>query len=180
MPASFGNPCVNIRECESLEKIYYLGSCGFTTKGPVLGFISYDVKMFFTPKSKLFDLECIDGERWEFCFFDGNGTAGVFFPIYYPVDEKLFTYSIYNANITYYLNYNEGEEDVYWFDDCDNELITYIPIEPIREGYTFKGWYKETECVNEWNFDVDIVPGKQYDIEGNYIYRETKLFAKWE
>lgn len=27
------------------------------------------------------------------------------------------------------------------------------PPNPTKEGYIFDGWYKEPECVNEWNFE---------------------------
>ncbi len=41
------------------------------------------------------------------------------------------------------------------------------PANPTRTGYTFKGWYKEKECVNTWNFNTDIVT------------TNTTLYAKW-
>lgn len=97
------------------------------------------------------------------------------------------------ANVSFLLNYEGAENDgYYWVDDCDGELIPVIPDDPIREGYTFGGWYKEAECVNEWDFATDMVPEKQYEKEkiiddsgqevyviSNYIYKETKLYAKW-
>ncbi len=42
------------------------------------------------------------------------------------------------------------------------------PDTPVRSGYTFEGWYKESGCINEWNFDTDTVAE-------NII-----LYAKWE
>lgn len=99
-----------------------------------------------------------------------------------------------NANVTYYSNY--GDNNIYWIDDYDEEsLITYIPENPVREGYEFDGWYKEAECINKWDFESDIVPGKNYYKNMNYFvsinntyqfyqmsnydYVETKLYAKW-
>jgi uncharacterized repeat protein (TIGR02543 family) len=41
------------------------------------------------------------------------------------------------------------------------------PKDPLREGYTFAGWYKEETCINAWNFDTDTVTGK------------ITLYAKW-
>ena len=43
----------------------------------------------------------------------------------------------------------------------------------------FDGWYKEAECINVWNFETDTLPDAQYDEEGEEIYQETKLYAKW-
>lgn len=47
-----------------------------------------------------------------------------------------------------------------------NQTIT-APIEPSVTGYTFDGWYKETECTNVWNFASDK------------ITESITLFAKW-
>ena len=64
-------------------------------------------------------------------------------------------------------------------DDYDNELISFIPLDPAREGYTFGGWYKEPECLNAWNFETEIVSAKQYAENGYCYFEETKLYAKW-
>lgn len=82
------------------------------------------------------------------------------------------------ANVVYYLN--DDTEDSYFVDDCDNEKIVNIPTDPVRDGYKFKGWYKEKECINKWDFENDIVPEKQYDENNEYIFIETSLYAKWE
>ena len=41
------------------------------------------------------------------------------------------------------------------------------PNAPEKVGYTFGGWYKESSCVNEWNFETETVLG------------DTTLYAKW-
>ena len=41
------------------------------------------------------------------------------------------------------------------------------PVDPTRKNYEFQGWFKETECENEWNFAVDTVTSN------------LRLFAKW-
>jgi hypothetical protein len=51
----------------------------------------------------------------------------------------------------------------------------------------FDGWYKEEECINKWDFDIDILPDVKYDTvsEGMYagqereVYQETIIYAKW-
>lgn len=42
------------------------------------------------------------------------------------------------------------------------------PTNPAALGYQFKGWYKEAECNNAWNFGTDLVT------------TNITLFAKWE
>ena len=42
-----------------------------------------------------------------------------------------------------------------------------LPQDPVRDGYNFAGWFKEEECLNEWNFDEDIVE------------EDITLYAKW-
>ena len=54
-----------------------------------------------------------------------------------------------------------------------------IPPIPERDGYAFDGWYKESECVNIWDFETDALPQARVDDQGQEIYQETKLYAKW-
>lgn len=92
--------------------------------------------------------------------------------------EKLIKNKCIYANVIYDLNY--GESNIFMVDDCDGTIVSILPPNPIREGYEFLGWYKEPECINKWDFENDIVPAKEYDETGEYIFKETKLYAKWE
>ena len=89
-----------------------------------------------------------------------------------------FLQKIKYANVIYYYNYDN--KTVFFVDDCDGTIVNVTPPNPYREGYEFIGWYKEAECLNRWDFDKDIVPSKEYDEEGNYLLKETRLYAKWE
>ena len=84
------------------------------------------------------------------------------------------------ANISYMFNYEENPNEGYFFIDLVEESGKLIkpPYDPKREGYKFDGWYKESECVNQWNFDTDEVK-INYNEEGERIYEEITLFAKW-
>ena len=88
---------------------------------------------------------------------------------------------VFPANVSYYLNYEiEGYDGYHWIDDFDyGTKITYIPDDPEREGYTFSGWYKEEDCINKWDFETDTLPEAILDEEGEPVYQETKLYAKW-
>ena len=89
------------------------------------------------------------------------------------------------ANVSYFYNYEtEKNYGYYWIDDYDyGSKIEFIPPEPEREGYTFGGWYKEPECINEWDFETDVLPEERTEInedgEEEVVYQETKLYAKW-
>ena len=85
------------------------------------------------------------------------------------------------ANVLYVYNYvNTYSDEYYWIDNYKyGEKIEYIPEQPLRDGYTFEGWYKEEECINRWNFATDSLPSEQLDNDGNVVYQETKLYAKW-
>ena len=85
------------------------------------------------------------------------------------------------SNCNYFYNYDEAENDgYYWSDNYDyGEKIAYVPQNPEREGYIFGGWFQEPECVNIWNFDTDTLPEAKYNEEGEALYQETRLYAKW-
>ena len=85
------------------------------------------------------------------------------------------------ANVSYYYNYENSKNGGYYCIDnyAYGEKIEYIPENPTRDGYTFDGWYKESECINKWNFEVDTLPEEQFNEEEITIYQETKLYAKW-
>lgn len=90
------------------------------------------------------------------------------------------------ANVVYKLNYETTGRDFYDLDSTLGSLIK--PQDPTREGYIFKGWYTEPECINEWDFENDEVTSKsslQEIIEDGETKRysvivKTYLYAKWE
>ena len=90
-------------------------------------------------------------------------------------------HSLTAANVSYDYNYeNSSNDGYYWIDNyAYGEKIEYIPEQPIRDGYAFGGWYKESECINAWNFETDTLPQAQYNEQEYEIYQETKLYAKW-
>lgn len=93
------------------------------------------------------------------------------YDLFKEVLSEYFRGSLLKANVSYYLNY--AENNYYYIDYYENdEKILYIPPEPQREGYSFGGWFKESDCVNQWNFYTDTV---QITEEG----QDVKLYAKW-
>lgn len=88
------------------------------------------------------------------------------------------------ANVSYLFNYEEAQNDgFYWADSYDESEITFIPPEPQREGYKFDGWYKEAECINEWDFEKDktgeVIVLEESKISNIESYSGIYLYAKW-
>ena len=119
------------------------------------------------------------GYRWDFILdsFDNIFLAKKIKEINFPSSEDFDNKCSY-ANVLYDLNY--GENNIFLVDDCDGTTVNVLPPNPIRQGYNFIGWYKEPECINVWDFENDIVPTKEYSDNGEYILKETILYAKWE
>ena len=120
--------------------------------------------------------------------------------VYYPRmiyeckygEEEKYPFDTMRANVSYYYNYKCAPTNgYYWIDDCDyGGTVEFIPPEPEREGYTFGGWYKEAECINEWDFATDTLPEEKTELKESYlngqvsfvempVYQETILYAKW-
>lgn len=120
-----------------------------------------------------------------------NGGYNLYFPKRIYENGKLGDgwLSKFPANVSYYYNYEDAKNEGYfWIDDCDyGSKIEFIPKDPVRDGYEFSGWYKEAECVNEWDFDADTLPDEKKELkEDSYgeveevtVYQETILYAKW-
>lgn len=85
------------------------------------------------------------------------------------------------ANTAFMFNYEDCPNGGYFFINnfVSGTTIKNTPYEPIRDGYTFGGWYKESACINAWDFTTDALPQMQYNEKEQEIYQETKLYAKW-
>lgn len=144
----------------------------YTIKEVMRGYIGASLKIFYC--GEVIDLTCLDAE---FRYVE----------IYVPTEkyelfenvlaEEYFRGSLLKANVSYHLNYDEN--NYYYIDYYENgEKICYIPPIPQRDGYTFGGWYKEEACINKCDFDIDVYE-EQYDENGQLIFNELKLYAKW-
>ena len=93
--------------------------------------------------------------------------------------EESYKHMANPANISFNYNYEDSPNEGYYFIDniSDTGKITK-PDNPKRQGYAFVSWYTEPEFKNEWNFETDEVIVEK-DEEGNPIYSETILYARW-
>ncbi len=73
----------------------------------------------------------------------------------------------YEAN-QYTVSFNSGEGSPVAPISADFGSKIAAPAEPTLEGFTFDGWYKDSELRQAWNFAADTVP-----LDG------ITLFAKW-
>lgn len=62
---------------------------------------------------------------------------------------------------------SRGGSDVLPQKQMYGETLT-LPEPPVREGYSFTGWYRDTACQLPWNLETDT------------IREEITLYAGWE
>lgn len=121
------------------------------------------------------------GSQYGISGFRGAVFGYKYYEIYYQ-KEQMHNNRNYIANVSYMYNYAGAENGgYYWVDSYDEEMITFIPPEPEREGYTFGGWYKEAECIEPWDFAADKT-GKSINIRIGQVYETYEgiyLYAKW-
>jgi uncharacterized repeat protein (TIGR02543 family) len=91
----------------------------------------------------------------------------------YVLDNYKESYPNINiANISYLYNYDGApNQNVYFVDELEeNDAFSYIPEEPIRDGYIFTGWYLDGACMEQANLE-------------EYIYKEDygniTFYAGW-
>ena len=170
LPDKFNNEVADFAN-NIVEKLVYLPDKNTVLIGDLSEICPKVTKMFF-----------LDTE-----IHSVSGKAEVYLSSLYRWYAEMQQYS--TANVSYYLNYEDVEGDGYYMiDDCDyGGLIDCAPQDPVRDGYTFGGWYKESECINRWNFENDTLPAKMTEIkvtddgkeEVTTVYQETRLYAKW-
>ena len=69
---------------------------------------------------------------------------------------------------------------IYSFAQTDYKMAG--PYEVVaRDGqYAFTKGGSERDMKAAWDFAKDTLPAAEYDEEGNLLFVETKLYAKWE
>lgn len=63
---------------------------------------------------------------------------------------------------------SNGGSDILDIENIENGFTIVEPTMPVREGYIFKGWFKDVGLQEEWIFDIDKVE------------QNRTLYAKWE
>ena len=71
-----------------------------------------------------------------------------------------------NMENAYRVLFNDGATTLYVVTDLSAGDKLTKPEDPVKDGYTFAGWHKDTACTQPWDFETGI-PG------------DMTLYAKW-
>ena len=84
----------------------------------------------------------------------------------YYITSNLTLYAKWEIN-SYWVKFNSEGGTVIFDIKVDYKNLIPKPQDPIWEGHTFQGWYKESSFTNLWNFNSDLVTS------------DITLYAKW-
>lgn len=106
------------------------------------------------------DEECSEGNEWNFATDLVNEDK-----ILYAKWEEAIPPVKY-FTVTFDSNYEGGPKVNIYAEE--NKTINR-PMDPIRDGFIFEGWYKDAACSDDkaWKFDTDV------------ITEDTIIYAKW-
>ena len=116
------------------------------------------------------------GEVVDLGYFRPNRDTAIYVPAenyeaFNNVLSEGYSQNLLKTNVSYHLNYDEN--NYYYIDYYENgEKISYIPPIPQRDGYTFGGWFKEADCIDQWDFEEDTILLTEEQTVVN-------LYAKW-
>ena len=71
--------------------------------------------------------------------------------------------------VTYHWNYDRTDDGIYFSEEIPWNSIPEPPADPVRPGYTFRGWWL--------GFDGDLLFEYEFDFE---LLMDTDLYAIWE
>ena len=84
------------------------------------------------------------------------------------VTDDITLYAKWRINL-YTVTFDaQGGSNVTALTNVAYNTVIAEPAAPTKENYDFNGWYKETDCINAWNFATDVVTGN------------ITLYAKWD
>ena len=75
----------------------------------------------------------------------------------------VFSSQMENFTVTFKLNYDGSKNTT---QSVTDGATVKEPDTPTREGYTFAGWYTDTDCTNEYDFAIGVTA-------------DITLYAKW-
>ncbi|WP_041668492.1 InlB B-repeat-containing protein [Acetobacterium woodii] len=97
---------------------------------------------------------------------DLSGEVITALPAKYPVDG--ITYYAKWTPVKYTVSFDAMGGSAVLAQQIDYDTYATTPETPSRDGFVFKGWFKESACTNAWNFETEKITG------------DVTIFAKWE
>ena len=85
---------------------------------------------------------------------------------------KTITVDVKKEGVTYHtvtFYKNDGTEETVDVQEIEENGKATEPAAPNRTGYTFRGWYKDSDCTD----------GEEFDFTNDAITGDTDLYAKW-
>ncbi len=82
-----------------------------------------------------------------------------------PITKDMTLYARYSYAVTF--DYQDGTYSKLYLASNLTGVTVTEPVEPVRVGYEFGGWYKQSKCIEEWDFENDT------------INNDITLYAKW-
>ena len=142
----------------------WVDSMGGANSGRIWSFHAHDEVVDLTPvrsdaiaqKGDFFEIT-IDGDS-----FSTHGIAGK----EASAPQPTYSSSSGNMNNAYRVLFNDGATTLFVVTDLSSGDKLTEPETPVKDGYTFAGWYKDSACTQAWDFETGI-PG------------DMTLYAKW-
>lgn len=120
--------------------------------------------LVLTDVQKKVYLPCSLGDR---AWLTGTSEREIILLVAHPSSDLIESINRFSEAQLYYLddmtklntffmfNFDSSEnEGYYWMDYINGSNPYIIPCNPVREGYTFDGWYYEAECFSLWDNEV--------------------------
>jgi len=60
----------------------------------------------------------------------------------------------------------------------DEGALVIKPADPTRDGYTFTGWYKDSECTEAWDFVTGIMGTADITLYAGWVKQEDPIIHK--
>lgn len=114
-------------------------------------------------------IEPADPTKAGFTFGGWYKEAGCINPWDFDIDTVTDDITLYAkwTTKTYTVTFNSQSGSAVSSQMVEHGDLVSEPSDPTREGYTFEGWYKQSSCINAWDFANDTVTSN------------ITLYAKW-
>lgn len=103
---------------------------------------------------------------WSFCVNGAMSDVGATQHVVQPGDTIEYRYFDGFAVLTHKVTFDAGEGSAVDAQKVEDGKSATKPADPVREGYTFAGWYSDKECTQAYDFSASVSG-------------DITLYAKW-